>query len=156
MKKLIVTMFSIAAMTYGYAQQSRLDIVTVKKIEITEAVTSLKVYQYVEVILTNDSTPGIKIVGENCDVENINFKINRGELSIIGTPESMEETVTVYVSAKHLNRIFIHGGSTVRSAGLMKNEQLDVTINGPGTSCIRTMGLISQNTIADIPWNFSL
>ena len=144
---LLVIAFAMGA----FAQNNMLDITTVKKIATDEAVTSLKVYKNVEVILTDSELNEIQVVGANTDVENTSFKISNGEITITGSDDLIRERVVVYVPSRFLNKVYIHGSSNVSSAGLLNNEMLDVTINGIGKSNIQSNGMISLNTIGDFP-----
>ena len=141
----------IAFATGAFAQNHMLDITTVKKIATDEAVTSLKVYKNVEVILTDNELNEIQVVGANTDVENTSFKISNGEITITGSDDLIRERVVVYVPSRFLNKVYIHGSSNVSSAGLLNNEMLDVTINGIGKSNIQSNGMISLNTVGDFP-----
>ena len=151
MKKLTLLILSLAAIATGFAQQSSLEIVAVKKIKTDEVVTSLKVYNNVEVILTEDPTSTVKIVGERSAIEKIQVKISNGDLGISGGSEASPEKITVYVPANYLQSIYVHGASKVTSESILSNGQLDVNINGTGTVAIETTGMISQNTIGDYP-----
>ena len=151
MKKLTLIILAMAATASGFAQSSVVDIATVRKIETDENVTSLKIYNNVEVVLTDDSTATIKVVGQETDVQNTSVKLAHGELTIGGSAEDLQEKVVVYVPAKFLDKVYIHGASRVTSEGMINNDQLDVMINGEGTTCIRSTGVISLNTIADFP-----
>ncbi len=144
---LLVIAFAMGA----FAQNNMLDITTVKKIATGEAVTSLKVYKNVEVILTDNELNEIQVVGANTDVENTSFKIDNGEITITGSDDLIRERVVVYVPSRFLNKVYIHGSSNVSSAGLLNNEMLDVTINGIGKSTIQSNGMISLNTVGDFP-----
>ena len=145
-------MFLVIAFAMGaFAQNNMLDITTVKKIATDEAVTSLKVYKNVEVILTDSDLNEIQFVGAKTDVENTSFKIDNGEITITGSDDLIRERVVVYVPSRFLNKVYIHGSSNVSSAGLLNNEMLDVTINGIGKSNIQSNGMISLNTIGDFP-----
>ena len=151
MKKLSLMLLVIAFAMGAFAQNNMLDITTVKKIATDEAVTSLKVYKNVEVILTDSELNEIQVVGANTDVENTSFKISNGEITITGSDDLIRERVVVYVPSRFLNKVYIHGSSNVSSAGLLNNEMLDVTINGIGKSNIQSNGMISLNTIGDFP-----
>jgi len=151
MKKLSLMLLVIAFAMGAFAQNNMLDITTVKKIATDEAVTSLKVYKNVEVILTDSELNEIQVVGANTDVENTSFKISNGEITITGSDDLIRERVVIYVPSRFLNKVYIHGSSNVSSAGLLNNEMLDVTINGIGKSNIQSNGMISLNTIGDFP-----
>jgi len=151
MKKLSLMLLVIAFAMGAFAQNNMLDITTVKKIATGEAVTSLKVYKNVEVILTDNELNEIQVVGAKTDVENTSFKISNGEITITGSDDLIRERVVVYVPSRFLNKVYIHGSSNVSSAGLLNNEMLDVTINGIGKSNIQSNGMISLNTIGDFP-----
>src|SRR6187431_1900552 len=128
MKKLTLLILVLAAFANGFAQESSFKIVTVKKIQADEVVTSLKVYTHVEVILSEDTTSVIRIVGEKTTVENTIVKINNGELSVSSDAETTGEKVVVYVPAKYLQSVYIHGASSVSTEGIISNEQLEVII----------------------------
>lgn len=150
MKKLSLLLLVITATASSYAIPAKGT--TVKKIETDEIVTSLKVYNNVEVVLTNDGTHEISIVGEKADVDKTTVKIVKGELIITNsTGDYLNEKVTVYVPAKALAIVSIHGASTVSSTEVLANELIDVTINGEGRSEIKTAGSVSVNTIGDFP-----
>lgn len=156
MKKLSFLLLAITIATNSFAQSSAMDIATVKKIKMDEVVTSLKVYNNVEVILTNDSINMIQVAGQKVDVENTLVQISHGELTIRNTAEDCSaEKVVVLVPANQLSRINIHGASTVSSAGVLSNDLLDVMINGDGHSNIRSSGSIHVNTIADFPMDIT-
>ena len=155
MKKLTLLILILAAFANGFAQESSFQVVTVKKIQTDEIVTSLKVYNHIEVILSDDTTSVIRIVGEKTTVENTIVKINNGELAVSSEADLTGEKVVVYVPAKYLQSVYIHGASSVSTDGIISNEQLDVIINGSGTSAIKTSGKISQNTVGDFPLDHS-
>ena len=155
MKKLTLLILVLAAFANGFAQESSFKIVTVKKIQADEIVTSLKVYNHVEVILSEDTNSVIRIVGEKRSVENTIVKINNGEMALSSDAELSGEKVVVYVPAKYLQSVYIHGASTVSTDGVISNEQLEVIINGSGTSGIKSSGKISQNTVGDFPLDVS-
>ena len=140
----------------SFAQTKNIDITAAKKIATDECVTSLKIYDNVEVVLTEASLNEIAIIGEKTGVENTQVKIINGELTITGSPDELFcENVVVYVPSKNLSSIYIHGRSIVSSTGIISNEMLDVTINGEGKSAIKTSGMMSLNTISDFPWVLS-
>ncbi|MBC7886411.1 MAG: DUF2807 domain-containing protein [Ferruginibacter sp.] len=151
MKKLsLILVMTIAASSF--AQTNTLDITTVKKISTDEIVTSLKIYNNVEVILTDKELNEIQIVGGKTDVENTMVKINNGELTITSSSDDFfKDKVLVYVPSKSLATVYIHGGSSVSSTGILANEMLEVTINGDGKSTIQTSGYVNVNTIGDFP-----
>jgi hypothetical protein len=151
MKKSSLLILVIAFTTGAFAQNNRLGITSVKKIKTDEVVTSLKVYKNVEVVLTDNDQDEIQVVGETADVENTAVKISNGEMIVTGFDDDTRERVVVYVPARFLGKVFIHGSSNVSSAGLLDNEMMDVTINGSGKSNIQSIGLISLNTIGDFP-----
>jgi len=151
MKKLSLLLLVITITASSFAKTNK-GATIVRKIATDEIVTSLKIYNNVEVILTNDESNDIQIVGEKATVENITVKISNGELTISGYKDGLfKENVVVYVPAKTLAGIYIHGSSTVSSSGTISNEMLDVTINGEGRSNIKTAGRINLNTIGDFP-----
>ena len=157
MKKLSLLILVIAFTTGAFAQNNRLSITSVKKIATDEVVTSLKIYKNVEVVLTDDAQNEIQVVGETADVENTSVKILNGEMIVTGSDDLIRERVVVYVPSRFLGKVYIHGSSSVTSAGLLENEMLDVTINGSGKSSIQSNGMISVNTIGDFPFeNFSM
>lgn len=152
MKKLTLLSLVITIAASSFAQTSSMDITTVKKIETDEIVTSLKIYNNVEVVLTGNETNGIQVVGERTDVENTFVRISNGELSITSSSEDPNEgRVIVYVPAKDLASVYIHGSSLVSSTSVLNNEALEVTINGEGKSTIKTSGNMNVNTIGDFP-----
>ena len=152
MKKLSSFILVITLAASSFAQTSSIKITTAKKIATDEIVTSLKVYSNVEVVLTDDTINGIQIVGENAEVENTQVKISNGVLTITNSSEEFsKEKVIVYVPSKNLERVFIHGSSTISSTEVICNEMLDVTINGEGRSQIKTYGSLNVNTIGDFP-----
>jgi len=151
MKKLSLFVLVIAIATSSFAEINKMDITTVKKIATDEIVTSLKIYDNVEVILTNDEKNEIKIVGEKKGVENILVRISNGELTVTSSTHDFKEKVVVYVPSKALASVSIHGSSTISSEDILSNEMLDVAINGEGKSTIKTAGKIYVNTIGDFP-----
>ena len=152
MKKLSLVILVITIAASSFAQTSSMEITTVKKIETDEVVTSLKVYNNVEVILTDDSTEGIQIAGEKQDVENVHLKISNGVLTITSTSgELSKDKVAVFIPSKNLGRVYIHGSSIISSMDILSNKMLDVTINGEGVSQIKTTGGLNVNTVGDFP-----
>ena len=151
MKKLSLLVLVITATASSYAIPANIG-TTVKKVATDEIVTSLKVYNNVEVVLTNNDAHEISIVGEKADVDKTTVKIINGELTITSsTGDYLKEKVMVYVPAKALANVSIHGASTVSSTEVLANELIDVTINGEGRSAIKTAGSVSVNTIGDFP-----
>lgn len=152
MKKLSLLILVITIAASSFAQTSSMEITTVKKIETDEIVTSLKIYNNVEVILTDDTTEGIQIVGEKADVENTHVKISNGVLTITNSSgEFSKDKVAVFVPSKDLGQVYIHGASVISSVDVISNEMLEVTINGDGLSQIKTTGSLNVNTIGDFP-----
>jgi Putative auto-transporter adhesin, head GIN domain len=152
MKKLSLLLLVIAIATSSFAKTNNTGITTVKKITTEEIVTSLKIYNNVEVILTGKDINEIQIVGEKTDVESILVKISNGEITISSSSKDFcNDRVVVYVPSTTLASVSIHGSSTISSAGILSNEMLDVTINGEGKSNIKTAGNINVNTIGDFP-----
>lgn len=71
---------------------------------MNENVTSLKVYNNIEIVFTND-TKRIKIVGERSDVQNIRFQHTDNVLTISSFNNDLaKERVLVYVPSKKINR----------------------------------------------------
>lgn len=151
MKKIALITLAIATVLNGFAQTGVLEIATVKKIKTDERITSLKIYNNVEVILTDDSMTAIQVVGEKSDVENTSVKMHNGHLVITGIPEQFKERVIVCVPARYLSKVIIHGSSSVRSAGLLEKDLLEVIINGEGRSSIQLTGNLTLNTSGDFP-----
>jgi|GEM_PF-4527782 len=152
MKKLSLLILAITIAASSFAQTSSVEITTVKKIKTDETVTSLKVYNNVEVFLTDDSTKGIQIVGEKAEAENIQVKISNGVLTITNpSGEFSKDKVAMFVPSKDLCQVFIHGSSIISSVNVISNEMLDVTINGNGKYQIKTTGSLNVNTIDDFP-----
>jgi putative autotransporter adhesin-like protein len=149
MKKLSLVILVVLFTTGAFSQNNVLAITTVKKIETDEVITSLKVYKNADVILTDNQLNEIQVVGEKTDVENTSVKISNGEMIVTGSEDLIRERVTVYVPSRFLDRVSIHGSSNVSSEGLLKNEILDIIINGQGKSSIKSIGMISLNTIGD-------
>ncbi|MDO9376808.1 MAG: DUF2807 domain-containing protein [Ferruginibacter sp.] len=153
MKKLVLVILSSLALATAFPQQSSLEIVTINKMNIDEAVNSIKVYNQVEVLLQADSSSSIKIVGEKSSVEKIQVRFDKGHLTITGLEYNNQEKVMVFVPANHLQHIYIHGPATVNTDTTLSNTQLDVVINGTGTVAIHTTGIINQTTVEDYPIN---
>ena len=152
MKKLSLLLLAITIAASSFAQSSTMELVTVKKIKTDEIITSLKVYNNVEVILTSDSINIIQVAGQKADVENTQVNISNGVLTIRNTSEGCgAEKVVILIPAREVNSINIHGASTVSSTGILSNEILDITINGEGKANIKSSGNIRMNTVADLP-----
>ena len=151
MKKLLL-LLAITISVSSFAQTKNMDITTVKKITTDEVVTSLKIYNNVEVMLTANESEGIQIVGEKTAVENTLVKIVNGELIISSSSEEFfKDRVLVFVPSTSLDRVYVHGASLVSSTGILSNENLYVSINGEGKSTVKTTGKINVNTVADFP-----
>lgn len=149
MKKIALVILSLATIAIGFAQTGALDNTTIRKIKTDENITSLKIYNNVEVIFTDDSNTFIQIVGEKSVVENTRVKLENGTLTVTGVADQFMEGGIVYVPARHLHEVYIHGGSSVKSAGLLKKELLEVSLNGEGKSVIQLTGALTVNTIGD-------
>jgi len=151
MKKLSFLLLAITIAASSFAQSNTMELVTVKKIKTDEIVTSLKIYNNVEVILTSDSINIIQVAGQKTDVENTQVSVSNGVLTIRNTSEGCSaEKVVILVPAGQVHSISIHGASTVSSAGTLSNEMLDIAINGEGKANIKSSGNIRTNTVADI------
>jgi Putative auto-transporter adhesin, head GIN domain len=152
MKKLSLFVLVIAMSTSSFAEINKMGITTEKKITADEIVTSIKIYNNVEVVLTNNELNEIQIVGDNKEVENISVYIKNGELTITSsTDDFIKDKVVVFVPSKALASISIHGSSIVSSTEILSNEIMDITINGEGKSNIKTAGKVNVNTIGDFP-----
>lgn len=157
MKKLSLLLLVITIAASTSAQTINMDITSVKKIAMDEIVTSVKIYNNIEVILTNNDLNEIQIVGEKSDVENTLVKIDNGSLTITSTVKDLStDRLVVYIPSKSLDRIFIHGSTTVSSTEVLNNEKINVTINGEGKSNIKTTGKVNVNTIGDFPLESSI
>lgn len=156
MKKITLIGLALSMAFYSIAQNKNLDILTVKKVSMNKYVTSLKVYNNIEIIFTDEDLNSIQIVGEKSDVQNISVYDNNNVL-IISTVNNdfVKEKVMVYVPAKNLTQVYVHGSSIINSTGLLSNELLDVVINGEGRSNIKTAGKLRVNTIADFTPDFT-
>ncbi|MEO6731768.1 MAG: DUF2807 domain-containing protein [Ferruginibacter sp.] len=156
MKKLSLLTLVIAIAASSFAQTSTMGIIAVKEIKTDEIVTSLKVYNNVEVVLTSNEMSEIQIIGEISAVKNTTVKIQNGELIITNSSEDFcKDNVVVFVPASALFSIYVHGASTVSSIDILDNDILDITINGAGKSTIQTIGMISLNTVGDFPAELS-
>ncbi len=124
---------------------------TVKKIKVHENITSLKVYNNIEVLLRDDKKSNIEIAGEKNAVENTTVKLINGKLTISQSENAFNENVIVYVPAKYLGYVYIQGASKVTSCDTINNEAMNVVINGEGKSSIKSKGFVTSNTIGYFP-----
>jgi hypothetical protein len=152
MKKISSLLLVVTITASSFATPVKPGFTPVKKVISIDNVTSLKIYNNVEVVLTEDDNNEIRIVGEDLDVENTSVRMIHGELIISSSShQPAKEKVVVYVPSQSLNSVSVHGASIVSSQGVLNNRVLDITINGEGTTNIRTSGNINVNTIADYP-----
>ncbi|CAN5406163.1 hypothetical protein BH11BAC3_BH11BAC3_26770 [soil metagenome] len=151
MKKLALFILATIITAMGFSQTNLLDIVTVKKIKVDVPITSLKVYNNIEVVLQDDKNSGIEIAGEKNAVESTTVKFIGGELIITQHEAAYNENVIVYVPANYLGYVYIQGASKISSYDTLHNEAINVVINGEGKSSIKSKGLVTSNTIGDLP-----
>ena len=104
MKKLSLLVLVITATASSYAIPANIG-TTVKKVATDEIVTSLKVYNNVEVVLTNNDAHEISIVGEKADVDKTTVKIINGELTITNSTDD-------YLNEMGVGKLFPPGTTT--------------------------------------------
>jgi hypothetical protein len=92
------------------------------------------------VILTQSETSGIKISGQESDIEKVNFEVKNGSLTIGGTNKV---PVTIYISTEELNLIEVNGSAKVFAQSLINTDILLLKVNGMGSIRldVRTLSL---------------
>lgn len=111
---------------------------------------SIKVYNDIDVVLTESNLAGITIVADDKVNKDIKFTIKNGVLNIYSKKGSLKKKAIVYVPVSNLSRLEINGDSHVVSAGFLNTPTLNVYINGESTFNIRNRGDVIIHNSLDI------
>jgi hypothetical protein len=154
MKQLIITFTALVLSYTTFAQayaEKRTDNRTIK---FAAPVTSIVLNNGVNLVLIDDITNDVFIEGRTGFVQSVDVSFKDGELSISGTEEHKEKPVAVFVCARFLKSILVNGNSIVGSYQTLKNNGLNITINGDCKVMIRSLGKVNVTATNDYTFTY--
>lgn len=153
--KYIFSLLLVLAACTGASSQSVFERrTTIKKLYLTEPITSIIINDGVNVVLIDDVTNEVFAEGREEFTESLNFNYTNGELTISSTNKDESKPVAVFISARYLKHITINGNSIVGSYQTIQNNKLKVIINGNCKLMIRLTGTIDVSSSDEFQYSY--
>ncbi len=149
MKKLFSLLLAVAFIGAAQAQSNAEAVATNKKITVKDPITTLIINDGISVILMDDETDEIIVEGKSTAVQNVQITLVGSRLIVSSSAKSPGKQAAVYVSSQYLKRIEINGESLVGSYQALRNQSLDVLVNGDCELKIKSYGKVNVSTTND-------
>lgn len=111
-------------------------------IPVKQAFTRLEVADNVTILLTNQPAANISAKGADGALQRVRVAVKKGCLYVWMAGSMDGKNVTVEVPAGLLDQILVDGDSQIRSATVLDNRRLEVTVNGACKLDLRSSGRI--------------
>jgi hypothetical protein len=154
MKQLFITLIALVLGINSFAQQTEEKRTETRNLSFSSPVTSITLNDGVNLVLIDDVTNDVFVEGRAGFVHSVDIQFENGQLTISSTNTSEEKPVAVFVSARYLREIVVNGASIVGSYQTLKNNSLNVTINGNCKLMIRTFGVVNVTATADYSYTY--
>lgn len=121
-------------------------IVTKKAISFEGSFQDVLIDGDISLVLTNDPAGTLMIEGCEKDVNRVTCRVKNNKLIIDAGSSSNCNELTVYLSAARLLSMRINGDADISSMGVIKSDELRISMNGKVTVKVKTTGNLSFDT----------
>jgi hypothetical protein len=118
-----------------------------KKIQLTEAVSTLIVEDDITVVLTDSKADHLSVEG---DAKAVLATIVDGQLVLSARKSFGASDVTVYVPAGQLSKVFLNGTGSLSSSEILSNQRIKIFLASEAKINVRSRGSVSVETNNDI------
>jgi len=120
--------------------------VTKKDISIQGSFQDVLIDGDMSLILTNEPAGTLRIEGYEQDVNKVRWRVKNNKLIIDAGCKNNQNELAVHLSAARLVSMRINGDVDISSDGVIKSDELRISMNGKVTVKIRTTGNLSFDT----------
>lgn len=118
-------------------------------IPVKQAFTRLQVADNVSILLTNQPAAAVSARGTDAALQRVRVAVKKGCLYVWMAGSTDGKNVTVEVPAGLLEQVLVDGDSLIRSASVLDNPSLEVTVNGACRLDLRSSGKIDVQGTPD-------
>ncbi|MBC7886349.1 MAG: DUF2807 domain-containing protein [Ferruginibacter sp.] len=123
-----------------------------KQVKVENAFQMVKIDGDISVVLTNEPVGRLMVEGKERDVNRIRFTVKNNKLIIDAQRKTSFDALTIYLPATGLQAILVNGDTDISSAGIIKVDDLHISLNGLSSVRVTTTGKLSFDT----PYEYEL
>lgn len=111
--------------------------------------SKLQVQDGIDIILVESESRSIQFKGDEKDVDQVDWAIRNGIMTISSKKGSLKGKVKLVVSVSNLSELYVKGGSEVHSNGMLKSPALKIYLDGDAFISIRSAGDVRVIKVGD-------
>lgn len=139
---ILMTALAIMLSTAIFATPSTEIPETTRTLKLASKFTTLTLTN-VKIVLTNGEESDLYITGNQEAAKKIDILLDGSELMIDGTDLGSTEDVVIHVSSRLVNKLALFGKAEVTSNEILRNQEMDVVVNGDCKVKIKVSGKVN-------------
>jgi hypothetical protein len=126
---------------------------SIQKIDVNTTYQRLIIKGDVDVVITSNDQPGVRVEGDAEVVKTVQVTNSNGALEVTSLQAGKKAKLVVYVPESQLHTIEINGNGLVGSDHTMQVKSLDVVVNGACTLKLKAKAPISISESSEYEFN---
>lgn len=116
-------------------------------VRFSESFSSVILESNIAVILTPGKSNEITIEG---DAKLIEARVTDGALHLVTRGNVLPGTLTVYVPANDISKVYLNADGSLRTATALSNSKLHILLGAEARINVRSTGTVNVETVGDI------